>query len=72
MSLFAVHLSRSHDPVSIEPYLGRCFPGIKRLVVTKDWGVRIHAIISPEGEQLMLRAPVDLVVRVFVSVSVYI
>jgi len=55
--------NRSHDPVSVEPYLGRCFPGIKRLVVTKEWGVHIHALISPEGEHLQLRAPVDLVVR---------
>jgi len=54
---------RSHDPVSVEPFIGRCFPGIRRLVVTKDWGVRIHALISPEGEKLTLRAPVELIVR---------
>jgi hypothetical protein len=53
---------RSHDPVSVEPYLGRCFPGIKRLYTSCEWGVRIDGLISPEGETLPLRVPVDLVV----------
>jgi hypothetical protein len=42
--------------------MGRCFPGIGRLGLSREWGVRIESLISPEGEHLLLRNPVDLVV----------
>jgi hypothetical protein len=61
---------RSHDPISVEPYLGRCFPGIKRLLTSCEGGVRINALVSPEGEVLPLRVPVDLVVGGRVCVCV--
>ena len=46
----------------MEPFLQRCFPGIKRVVLSHEWGARIDALISPEGEKLALVNPVCLMV----------
>lgn len=46
--------------MAVEPYLQRCFPGIKRIQVNQAFGCRIEALISPEGESLELQNPVNM------------
>lgn len=40
------------DPVAVEPYLPKCFPGVYRLQFSADWGTRVEGLISSEGEAL--------------------
>lgn len=55
---------RQHDPKAVEPYLSRCFPAIKQMKLSHEWGQRIESVVSPEGENLLLRHPVNLQVRI--------
>jgi hypothetical protein len=48
--------------MAVEPYLQRCFPGIKKIGVNREWGFRIQTLISPEGECLDLQNPVNMMV----------
>lgn len=49
----------------MEPYLQKCFPGIKGLCMAQEGGLRAEALISPEGETLPLVTSVDLQVWVW-------
>ena len=33
------------------------------MMLSEEWGIRVEGLISPEGEHLLLRNPVDLMVR---------
>ncbi|MEW5300897.1 MAG: hypothetical protein WDW36_003791 [Sanguina aurantia] len=50
----------SQDTAAMEPYLQKCFPGIKGLCMAQEGGLRAEALISPEGETLPLVTSVDL------------
>lgn len=56
---------------AVEPFMPRCFPGVKKLGVSREWGVRIEALVSPEGERLLLRQPVDLMVGTCFCIQVH-
>lgn len=38
------------DPVAVEPYLPKCFPGVYRLQFNADWGTRVEGLTSSEGK----------------------
>jgi dynein heavy chain len=49
-------LSETADPLTVQPYLKKCFEGIAKLDV--DPVLNIHAIFSSEGEKIKFMKPI--------------
>jgi dynein heavy chain len=50
-------LSQSKEPRAVQPHLGKCFEGASKVKFESD--LKISQMISPEGEKVDLKSPVD-------------